>query len=488
MAKLNNKTFFLDQHGCAKNQVDGELIVSRLQKLGMTMVSEPEKADLILINSCGFIKSAKEESIASLMDARDAYPGAKILLAGCLAERYASTFKTELPEADGIFGNGDLAQIDSVVNSMFDGERPVVKPEQQGVCCGDRNLLLNYKGTAYVKITEGCDNRCTFCAIPLIRGSLRSRPAKDIVSEIKTLVESGTKEINLIGQDLAAYGCGKNDDVFDDGTNSYNAIYRELKEPICTTDDWSEKYGGSCLLRLMKEISAVQGDFWVRLLYIHPDHFNPDILSFMKQDSRFLPYFDIPFQSGSTRVIRAMNRKGSYESYTKLIRTIRSAFPESCIRTTFLTGFPTETDEEALETERFLQEVKSDWSGCFTYSTEDDTPAARLKGKVKPKTAKARADSLQILQAQITRERLSMRTGKTYSVLIEEIVQNNDGTDEGLAIARAWFEAPEVDGNVVVRYDLDDPRAVDTVKPGSLVKVRAFASSDIDLDAELVLD
>ena len=228
MAKLNNKTFFLDQHGCAKNQVDGELIVSRLQKGGMSRVREREKADLILINSCGFIKSAKEESIASLMDARDAYPGAKILLAGCLAERYASTFKTELPEADGIFGNGDLAQIDSVVNSMFDGERPVVKPEQQGVCCGDRNLLLNYKGTAYVKITEGCDNRCTFCAIPLIRGSLRSRSAKDIVSEIKTLVESGTKEINLIGQDLAAYGCGKNDDVFDDGTPSFQPTFKVL--------------------------------------------------------------------------------------------------------------------------------------------------------------------------------------------------------------------------------------------------------------------
>ena len=163
------KTFFLDQHGCAKNQVDGEIIISRLENMGLKRVSDSSEADIIIVNSCGFIESAKKESLDSLMDARKCHPKAKILLAGCLAERYADVFRTELPEADGIFGNGDLSLIDGTVQSLFEDERPVLTPPQKGVCCGERNTLLSFKGSAFVKITEGCDNRCTFCAIPVIR-------------------------------------------------------------------------------------------------------------------------------------------------------------------------------------------------------------------------------------------------------------------------------------------------------------------------------
>mgnify|MGYP002624774662 CR=1 FL=1 len=453
---MTKKTFFLDQHGCAKNQVDGELIISRLTALGMERVDDAADAELIIINSCGFIESAKKESLDALMDARAAYPAAKILLAGCLAERYAKVFETELPEADGIFGNGDLSQIDSAAKSLFDGGRPVLCPPQKGVCGGDRNLLLSFKGSAYVKITEGCNNHCSFCAIPLIRGALRSRRISEIVDEIRQLVAQGVREINLVGQDLAAYGYGADDDIFSEG-----------KSP---------------LLQLMEQIAGIEGDFWVRLLYIHPDHFNPDILAFMKTDRRFLPYFDIPFQSGDNKIIRAMNRTGSFDSYLHLVQSIREAFPESCIRTTFLTGFPGETAEAAENTERFLRAIESDWSGCFCYSREEDTPAEKMKGQVPKKTAEARAARLEAIQAAITEKRLRSRCGAVYDVLVEEVIENKGGDDDGLAIGRAWFEAPEVDGNVVIRYELDDEEAVRAVVPGARVKVKALHSSELDID------
>ena len=353
-AESLTKKFYLDQHGCAKNQVDGEILVTRLENLGYTKTDDPASADFIIVNSCGFISSAKQESLDAVIDARSSYPNAKILLAGCLAERYAKELDSELSEADGFFGNGDLSKIDGTVKSLLDGERPVVVPPQKGVCCGDRNTLLSFKGSAYVKITEGCDNHCTFCAIPIIRGELRSRKCSDIVEEIKLLVQKkNVREINLIGQDLAAFGCGKNDEVCGDGPESKS------------TD------GKSYLARLMEEISKIAGEFWVRLLYIHPDHFNCDILDVMKKDSRFLPYFDIPFQSGDDGIIKAMNRKGSFDSYKNLVCKIRTAFSESCIRTTFLTGFPGETDEAAERTKKFLETIESDWSGCFEYSSED---------------------------------------------------------------------------------------------------------------------
>ncbi|MCR5620712.1 MAG: 30S ribosomal protein S12 methylthiotransferase RimO [Treponema sp.] len=460
------RTFFLDQHGCAKNQVDGELLMARLEAKGLVRVDDPARADVIIVNSCGFIESAKKESLDSVMDARASYPHAKILLAGCLAERYASVFESDLPEADGILGNGDLSLVDKAVDSLFAGGRPVLKAPQKGVCGGDRDTLLSFTGSAYVKITEGCDNHCTFCAIPLIRGDLRSRPIADVVAEVRSLVSRGVKEINLIGQDLAAYGHGQ-----EDGTDRGGSF---------------RPGGKSFLLELMEAISEIPGQFWVRLLYIHPDHFNTDILGLMKKDTRFLPYFDIPFQSGDDGIIRAMNRKGTAESYIRLVEEIRSVLPEASLRTTFLTGFPGESEAAAENTRAFLKAIQSDWSGCFSYSSEEGTPAARMKGKVPHKKAEERAAVLGEIQASITQERLKSRVGKSYDVLVEEIIENKDGTDEGLAIGRAWFEAPEVDGNVVISYDLDDPEAVRQIVPGSFVTVRALASSEFDISAEWI--
>ena len=479
--------FFIDQHGCAKNQVDGELIISLLKKKDWTQTFEPSEADLIIVNSCGFIESAKTESLDAVMSARQMYPKAKILLAGCLAERYAKDLRDNLPEADGFFGNGDLTQVYKVIEPLMNDERPVLVPEQKGVCCGDRDLLLSFKGTAFVKITEGCNNRCSFCAIPVIRGNLRSRNANEIIEEIRQLVSKGIYEINLIGQDLAAYGTGAEDNCFGDGRT-----YLPNGTPGSRQTEGEKvpsKTGESGLARLIKMISAIEGTFAVRLLYIHPDHFNEDILPPMKADSRFLHYFDIPFQNGDNQIIKAMNRVGSKEKYTALIEKIRNVFPDSAIRTTLMTGFPGETEDSFKNTKSFLQEISADWSGCFSYSKEDDTPAHDFKKQVPKKLAEKRASELVEIQAQITRERLKLRTDQEYDVLIEEVLSDSEeNPGEGLAIGRAWFQAPEVDGSVVVRYDRNSDAESQTVKAGRLVRVKITSSGDVDLNGDFAGD
>ncbi len=496
--------FFIDQHGCAKNQVDGELIINLLKKQDWEQTFEPGEADLIVVNSCGFIESAKTESINAVMSARQMYPKAKILLAGCLAERYANDLKDDLLEADGFFGNGDLSQIYKVIEPLMKDERPVLVPEQKGVCCGDRNLLLSFKGTAFVKITEGCNNRCSFCAIPIIRGDLRSRKANEIIEEIKDLVSKGVYEINLIGQDLAAYGTGATDNCFGDGRTKLpngtpgsevltqtDSDGRRLSDEknISVSQRESSSDSESGLARLIRMISQIEGVFAVRLLYIHPDHFNEDILPVMKADSRFLHYFDIPFQNGDDTIIKSMNRVGSAKKYKALISKIRATFPDAAIRTTFMAGFPGETDEAFENTKAFLRETATDWSGCFSYSKEDDTPAYSFKKQVPHKIAEKRASELVEIQAEITRERLKTRCGGEYDILIEEVLsQSEENPDEGLAIGRAWFQAPEVDGSVVVRYDRSNESENNVVQSGRLVRVKIVSSGDVDLNGDFVCD
>ena len=447
-------SFFIDQHGCAKNQTDGELLCTYLEKAGFKFTDNPKKANFIIINSCGFIESAKKESINAVYNARAAYPEAKIILAGCLAERYANDLYESMPELDGIFGNGDLSKITDYMKKVSAAYKkqtraaPQVFP-QAGVCAAERTRLFGFKGSAYVKITEGCSNNCSFCAIPLIRGAVRSRPSKEIVDEIKALVATGIYEINLIGQDLAAY---------------------------------SDKNNG--LAELLEKISKVKGNFIVRCLYIHPDHFNLNILEVFKKDKRFVPYFDIPFQSGDDQIIKAMNRKGTAKKYVALVKAIRKELPHAALRTTFLTGFPGETDEAAQNTQSFLQKITPLWSGCFPYSREEGTPAYSFKDRVPARTAKQRAKALEEIQEEITVKQLQKYVGKELDVLVEEVFTKDQ--EEGLALGRAWFQAPEVDGCTVIRYDLDDPKQCERMECGKVVKVKVIACTGADLDAYLL--
>ena len=471
------KKFFMDLHGCAKNQVDAELIIGIMENLSWKNTSDPDEADLIIVNSCGFINSAKEESINAVLQAKAAHPRAKILLAGCLAERYADILKNDLPEADGIFGNGNLSLLPQLIDSMFPKKTSEEKftdkiliPPQIGICGGERPKILNFPRSTYIKITEGCDNFCSFCAIPIIRGRLRSRPIKDICDEIKTFLKKGFYEFNLIGQDLAAYQTGKNDLNED-----------ELHRENC-----------SGLALLLKSISEIKGNFKIRLLYIHPDHFPLDILPIMTADKRFLPYFDIPFQSGAQKIIRAMNRNGAAEVYLDIIKNIREAFEkakspygEPQIRTTFLVGFPGETDEDFNETIKFLKELRPLWSGGFTYSREEDTPSYSFKGKIPKKTAESRLAEIQNTQTSITEKKLDSFIGKEIEVLVEELIQAEDKAF--LALGRAWFQAPEVDGAVVLNFNLNSKdNDGNPIAPGSIVKARIATRNGFDLEAVAV--
>ena len=468
------KSFFLDLHGCAKNQVDAEIICGILQNLGWQYVEDAHLAELIVINSCGFIEDAKKESIASIIDLKKACPNAKILLAGCLAERYSDIFVEDMEEVDAVFGNGDLSKLPVLINALFpkyssaqknkstltekkEGafKKPLLKPEQKGISCGERPNLFNFASVAYIKITEGCNNFCSFCAIPLIRGRLRSRSIQDITQEIRQFIEKGIYEFNLVGQDLGVFGM--EDDL--------------IPSP-------------SPLSLLLKEIKKLEGRFVVRLLYIHPDHFPLDILPVMKSDERFLPYFDIPFQSGDDSIIQKMNRKGSFKRYLQLIENIRSSFKGSkfsyvAIRTTFLVGFPTEKDEEFINTLNFLKELRPLFSGVFTYSKEEDTPSFSMRGQVLEKLKKKRQKILEDEQKKITSESLKAFLGKTFLVLVEELIENEG---EHLAIGRSWFQAPDVDGVVVFSYKEGD-RSIDDkkIEEGALIWVEMNKVSDFDL-------
>ena len=288
--------YYVDPFGCAKNQVDAENMMLHLNNTGWSAAQDAADADIIIVNSCGFIQSAKQESINAVLEWRRLHPGKKILLAGCLAHRYAQELAESLPEADGFFGVDDIAKITTAVHSLMG-----TKNETLRECFTALRPLLSFPGCAYVKISEGCDNNCTFCAIPLIRGPLRCRTVADIVDECRGLLARGIQELCVIGQDIGSY-----------------------------------RSGGAGLPELLNAIAALEGSFWVRLLYIHPDHFPMPILDLMERDRRFLPYFDIPFQHASPKILGAMNRRGSAESYIALVETIRSRISASVIRTTFL--------------------------------------------------------------------------------------------------------------------------------------------------------
>ena len=428
--------------GCAKNQVDAEYLIRLLEDEGYLYTDDQSAADAIIVNSCGFIQPAKEESISVTMELKARYPEKRIVLAGCLAQRYADTMV--LPEADAVAGNRDLQAVIQVLRELENGGRPVrILPDAAREI--RRDLLLTSKGTAYVKVAEGCDNRCSYCAIPLIRGSVISRGMEDILKEIKDLLSRGIFEINLVAQDLASYGRDR---------------------------------GGQELPELLRRISALSGDFWVRLLYIHPDRFPEEILPVMQKDPRILPYFDIPFQHASADILSRMGRRGTAETYLKLISRIRSILPEAVFRTTILLGFPGETSRKRREVEDFLKAGRFLWAGFFVYSPEEDTPAARYAGTPRARWSRYRAAAwkprLELLQTEISREVLAGFIGKPMRLLVDEPVKGED-----LALARGYIHAPEVDGSVVLHGE--------GLSAGDLLEAQITACNGIDLEALALL-
>ena len=365
-----------------------------------------------------------------------------------------------MPEIDGIFGNSSVSMITDFVRRLSHGDNQYVNvPSLSEIDSADaerddhlsvyRKTLLSGASTAYVKLAEGCSNNCSFCAIPLIRGPVRSRPVKSIVDEIRNLSADGVGEINLIAQDLGSYGIDL---------------------------EWDGQRGACLLPELLSEIEKLPGDFFVRMLYIHPDNFPAGLLKICAGSSRIVPYFDIPFQHASEPVLSAMNRSGSSAVYLDLLARIRSALPDAVIRTTFLLGFPGEKRGDIEELERFIRAAELDWAGFFVYSPEEDTPAYDIEGpgklKKRARSAEKELARLQEIQTEITAGRVSRFKGSRMRLIVEEGV---DGED--LYLCRAWFQAPEVDSLVVLHAKEGSLAA------GDFTEAEIIGVNGIDLEA-----
>jgi ribosomal protein S12 methylthiotransferase len=430
-------TFYIESLGCAKNQVDSEALIALLENSGLSHTKDIDSAHLVIVNTCGFIESAKQESIDTVLLLKKQYPEKKVLMVGCLVERYASELFKGLPEIDGFMGNKDLRSIITVWRQLKKGKRPLCVPKTYVNTHRIRNAcLLSYPGSAYVKIAEGCNNNCSYCAIPLIRGPLHSRPQQEIVEEVKDLLKQGVREIILIAQDLASYGMER---------------------------------GNQELVPLLKRLLKLPYDYWLRLLYIHPDRFPLSLLDLMKHDARILPYFDLPFQHASPNLLQAMGRRGSSESYLKLIDSIRKTCTRAVIRSTFLVGFPGENREYFQMLLQFQQKARINWAGVFCYSREEGTPAAGFKAQVKKGTVLERAEELKQAQIVITEKWLDSYVNSTLDILVEERVEQ-----ETLFIGRGYLHAPDVDGLVVITGK--------NANAGSMVTVKVTKRNGVDLE------
>jgi ribosomal protein S12 methylthiotransferase len=431
-------TFSIESLGCAKNQVDSEELIAHLERAGLTWVADPEQAEAVIVNSCGFITSAKEESIRTALELKSRFPGKKVLLAGCLVARYGEELTRALGELDGFAGLRDPQALERLLVPGSPGAQvPTGEPRRSGQ---SRRHLLSFPGSAYLKIAEGCGNRCSYCAIPLIRGPLTSRPRAEVVEEARGLLAAGVREIVLIAQDLASYG--------------------------------ADRAGGGELPVLLRELLDLPGEYWLRCLYIHPDHFPEELLALAAADSRLLPYFDLPFQHASPAVLRRMGRRGTAEGYLALLARIRAALPQAVLRSTFLVGFPGETEEDFRVLLDFQREAELDWAGFFTYSREEGTAAYSLGPRVGAKRTESRKRELERAQQVITERRLERHVGAQLEVLIEEPVRG-----EALALGRAYLQAPEVDGLVVVKAA--------GLEAGRCCRVRIERRNGVDLEASL---
>ena len=430
-------TFFIESLGCAKNQVDSEYLIADLEARGLRWVGSPEEARIIIVNTCGFITSAKDQSIQTSLSLKDRFPEKKVIMLGCLVQRYTVELEREMGEIDGFVGLNDLDALWRLLSTGNGGRAGTVETDQPQM--RSRRRFLSFPGSAYVKVAEGCSNHCSYCAIPLIRGELISRPALKILEEIEELLRQGVVEIVLIAQDLASYG---------------------------------QDRGTPELVALVRSILRLEGRFWLRLLYLHPDHFPMELLDVVAADPRVLPYFDIPFQHASRTVLAGMGRSGSAETYAKLVRGIRDRIPEAVVRSTFLVGFPGEREEDLEALLSFQRDCPLDWVGVFTYSREEGTPAFKLAGGVRKTVAEARRRAVERAQVGISERLLDAQVRRTLDVLIEERVQG-----EELYLGRAYLHAPEVDGLVVVKAD--------RLEPGKIYPVRIEGRAGIDLEAVL---
>ncbi len=417
--------------GCSKNLVDSENIMSMLKQAGHILVADPRHAEAIIINTCGFINPAKEESINTIFE-MTRY-ASKIIVVGCLAQRYEDELRQEIPEISAVVPIRDYDKLPHILHELLDAkdepEKPYLKEER---------VVSGNPWSAYIKISDGCSNHCTFCAIPLIRGEQNSRLVSEVREEAEYLASKGVREITLIAQDTTKYGL--------------------------------DNYGQLKLAELIRELDKLENVHWIRILYMYPDEIEDELLEAMKASDKVVPYFDIPIQHASNRMLKKMNRRGTKEDVRNLTRKIRAMFPEAVLRTTVMTGFPSETDEDFEELLDFIKEVRWDRLGGFTYSKEEGTPGYLMPQEVDEATAQERLDRLMAVQKEISKESNTKKVGKVIEVLVEEkeaLTNRYHG--------RSAADAPdEVDGQVI--FTSNQP-----IEPGTFVPVRITDATQYDL-------
>ena len=426
--------------GCPKNQLDTEVMLHEVANAGYEITPEETEADVVIINTCGFIESAKQESIDNILDAAKLREWGKcrhIIATGCLVERYREEVMKELPEIDAMVGVGSIADIVDACCAVMRGEKYSSFKDKNTSELGGERILTTADHTAYLKIAEGCDNKCTYCAIPLIRGKFRSRKIEDVVAEARDLEALGVKELNLIAQDTSRYGL--------------------------------DIYGEYSLAKLVREICKATDIPWIRLLYCYPDKITDELIAELRDNPRLLKYMDIPIQHISDKILTRMNRHGGKALICDVVKKLRESVPGIVLRTTAMVGFPGESEEDFTELCEFIKEAKFDRFGAFTYSEEEGTAAAELDGKVDAQVAQDRYDVLMQTQLTVTEEQNAEKIGNTYTVLC-------DGFDTVAEIyyGRSYADAPDVDGRVYFT-------SKEKVSPGEFVKVKINEALDYDL-------
>ena len=427
--------------GCSKNLVDTEKTIGIFKANEYEIVNYPEKAEVIIINTCGFIESAKEEAINTILEMAE-YKKQKckyLIVIGCLVERYKEELEKAIPEVDLFVKYSEYNTLwEQIENLLGDNKSKDKYKEFEKI---EDRVISTGENFAYLKIADGCSNRCTYCAIPYIRGPQISRKMENIIKEAKKLVEAGYKELIVIAQDTTKYGI--------------------------------DIYGKPMLAELLKELSKIQKLHWIRFLYAYPETINDELIKVIKENSKICKYFDIPIQHISDTVLKRMNRQSNGKTIRNLIQKLRKEIPDVVIRTTVMVGFPGETKEDFEELYEFLKEAKFDKLGCFAYSKEDGTPAANIKDQIHPMTKKSRYNKIMSLQQEISNENLKKQIGRKIEILIEE--KSFDGKTY---VGRTYMDVPEIDGIVYLNTDKE-------LKTGEFTTGEIIDVSNYDLICKL---
>jgi ribosomal protein S12 methylthiotransferase len=432
--------------GCDKNLVDSEVMLNLLQKAGFALISDESEAEVLVVNTCCFIQDAKEESIENILEMAE-YKNTgnckALIVTGCMAERYKEEILSEIPEVDGIVGTTGYASIVEVIEEVLSGKKIQKFSDINAKVGEEYQRILSTAGYfAYLKIAEGCDNKCTYCIIPQLRGRYRSRSIESIIKEAKALVKQGVKELILVAQDTTRYGI--------------------------------DLYGKKSLPQLLKELCKIEDLKWLRLLYCYPEEITDELIEVIAQEEKICSYLDMPIQHSNNSVLKRMGRKSTTQELINLIKKLRYKIPDICLRTTLIAGFPGETEEEYEDLIRFVKDMKFDRLGVFTYSKEEGTSAAKMKGQISKETKELRKKLIMEIQQSICAEKSSKLIGKAFDVLIDGKLPEED-----VYCGRTYMDAPEIDGMVFVNTKKE-------ILSGDFIKALIKEASEYDLIGEII--